>query len=71
MYQQLTDELGEPVFDRVEAAVTPEQKKRLSALSADDVKCTSLAGEKVTGILTKAPGNDAAGFSSGDVGASR
>ena len=59
IYKQLTDELGEPVFDRVEAAVTPEQKKRLSDLSADDVKCTTLAGEKVTAVLTRAPGNDA------------
>lgn len=60
IYGQLTAELGEPVFDRVEAAVTPEQKKRLSELSAEDVKCTTLAGEKVTAVLTRAPGNDAA-----------
>ncbi|MEO5903753.1 MAG: alpha-D-glucose phosphate-specific phosphoglucomutase, partial [Gemmatimonadaceae bacterium] len=60
IYKQLTVELGEPVFDRVEAAVTPEQKKRLSELSADDVKCTTLAGERVTAVLTRAPGNDAA-----------
>ncbi len=59
IYKQLTDELGNPVFDRVEATVTPEQKKRLSALSAYDVKITSLAGEKVTAVLTKAPGNNA------------
>ena len=59
IYKDLTEELGEPVFDRLEAAVTPEQKKRLAALNADDVKCTSLAGDKVTAVLTRAPGNDA------------
>jgi phosphoglucomutase len=59
IYADLTTKFGAPVFDRVEAAVTPEQKKKLGALNADDVKSTTLAGEKVTKVLTRAPGNDA------------
>jgi phosphoglucomutase len=60
IYSQLTHELGEPVYDRVEAAATPEQKKRLADLSADQVTLTELAGERIQAVLTRAPGNGAA-----------
>ena len=50
VYTDLTKEFGAPVFDRVEAVVTPEQKKKLGALNADDVKSTSLAGERSPGF---------------------
>ncbi len=60
VYKELTDELGESVYDRVEAAATPEQKKKLGQLSPDQVKQKELAGEKITDILTNAPGNGAA-----------
>jgi len=59
IYQELTKELGDPVYDRVEAKATPEEKKKLSKLSPSMVKQTEMAGEKITGILTTAPGNDA------------
>jgi phosphoglucomutase len=59
LYADLTRELGEPAFDRVEALASPEQKKRLAALSTKDVPCAELAGEKVTSIITEAPGNHA------------
>ncbi|TCT10103.1 phosphoglucomutase (alpha-D-glucose-1,6-bisphosphate-dependent) [Paralcaligenes ureilyticus] len=58
-YAQLTRDLGEACADRVQAAATPAQKKKLLALSPKQVTCTELAGEKITQILTKAPGNDA------------
>ncbi|MCG6989467.1 MAG: phosphoglucomutase (alpha-D-glucose-1,6-bisphosphate-dependent) [Gemmatimonadetes bacterium] len=60
IYAQLTHELGEPVYDRVEAPATPEQKTRLADLSADQVTLTALAGEKIQAVLTRAPGNGAA-----------
>ena len=60
VYKELTNELGESVYDRVEAAATPEQKKKLGQLSPDQVKQKELAGEKITDILTNAPGNGAA-----------
>lgn len=59
IYGDLTSELGEPVYDRVEAPATRAQKKRLAALSADELLCTELAGEKVKSIISQAPGNHA------------
>ncbi len=59
IYHQLTDRYGAPVYDRVEASATPIQKELLAKLSADQVKTTELAGEKVLHILTHAPGNSA------------
>ena len=39
--------------------MTPEQKKRLADLSPEQVNISTLAGEPITGTLTRAPGNDA------------
>jgi phosphoglucomutase len=60
LYRSLTQELGEPVFQRVDAPATPEQKKLLGALTPQNVKSAELAGDKIVAILTRAPGNDAA-----------
>jgi len=60
IYRELTRELGEPVYDRVEAPATPKQKARLERLSAQEVGRTDLAGEEIRTVLTRAPGNDAA-----------
>ena len=59
IYRELAREFGEPVYDRVEAPATPEQKQMLAQLSSQQVKLTELAGEKIQTILTHAPGNDA------------
>jgi phosphoglucomutase len=59
IYSDLTREFGEPVYERVEAPATPEQKVMLEKLSPEQVKIKDLAGEKILAILTKAPGNDA------------
>jgi phosphoglucomutase len=59
IYQELTNEFGAPFYDRVEAPATPEEKAALAKLSAEDIKLTELAGEKIQGLLTRAPGNDA------------
>jgi len=60
LFAQLTDELGKPFADRVEAAATPAQKARLAKLSPDQLKSDQLAGEKIEQVLDKAPGNGAA-----------
>ena len=60
LYQDLTKELGEPVYERIDAAATPEQKAVLSKLSPAQVKATELAGDRITAMLTTAPGNGAA-----------
>ena len=59
IYHQLTREFGEPVYDRVEAPATPDQKKILAKLSPQNVGLTELAGEAIQSILTQAPGNGA------------
>ena len=59
IYRELTREFGEPVYDRVEAPATPEQKEMLAKLSPQQVRSTELAGEKIQTILTHAPGNGA------------
>jgi phosphoglucomutase len=59
IYRELTREFGEPVYDRVEAPATPEQKKLLAKLSPRQVTFTELAGEKIQTVLTHAPGNGA------------
>ena len=59
IYQELTREFGEPVYDRTEAPATPEQRRTLGRLSAEQVRITELAGEQIRTILTHAPGNGA------------
>jgi len=59
-YAGLTEALGQPVSDRVDAAATVEQKKKLSNLSPQQVSSTELAGDKIEAVLSHAPGNGAA-----------
>ena len=56
LYRELTQEFGEPVYERIDAPATPEQKALLAKLSPDQVKIKDLAGEKIRAILTTAPG---------------
>jgi phosphoglucomutase len=58
-YQELVAEFGASYYTRIDAAATPEQKVRLQKLSAAAVKEETLAGERITAKLTRAPGNDA------------
>jgi phosphoglucomutase len=59
LYASLTRELGDPRYDRVEAPASAAQRKRLGALTAQDVTPTTLAGEKVQSVVSEAPGNRA------------
>ena len=59
LYQAMTHDLGEPVFSRVDAAATREQKRKLSKLSASEFKLTQFAGDPITQVLDRAPGNNA------------
>jgi phosphoglucomutase len=60
IYQDITRELGESQYDRVEAKATAQQKEKLGKLSPDQIKQKTLAGDKIISILTNAPGNGAA-----------
>jgi phosphoglucomutase len=57
-YRDLTARFGDPVYERIDAPASPEQKAVLGALTADQVDAHELAGEQIAAILTKAPGND-------------
>jgi phosphoglucomutase len=59
VYKSLADELGQSTYDRVEAKANAEQKEKLSRLSPDQVTQKTMAGEPITAVLTKAPGNGA------------
>ncbi len=59
-YHDLAGKFGSPAYERIDAPATLEQKSKLGKLSADDVSATTLAGEKITAVLTHAPGNGAA-----------
>jgi phosphoglucomutase len=58
-YRALTAEFGSPLYTRIDAPASPEQKAKLQKLSPDAVKESDLAGERITAKLTKAPGNNA------------
>ncbi|HWY32838.1 MAG TPA: phosphoglucomutase (alpha-D-glucose-1,6-bisphosphate-dependent) [Candidatus Acidoferrum sp.] len=59
-FRELTAEFGQPYYTRIDAAATPEQKAKLSKLSPEAVKETTMAGAAITAKLTRAPGNNAA-----------
>ncbi|MEK6311511.1 MULTISPECIES: phosphoglucomutase (alpha-D-glucose-1,6-bisphosphate-dependent) [Curtobacterium] len=60
LYAELTERFGAPVYQRVDAAASKEQKARLSKLDGDAITADTLAGDPITAKLSKAPGNDAA-----------
>ena len=57
LFETLTDELGVPYYERIDAPATPAQKRLLKALSPQQLAMTQLAGDPVTATLTSAPGN--------------
>jgi phosphoglucomutase len=58
-YKELTTQFGTPLYTRIDAPATPEQKTRLAALSPGAITTSTLAGEQITAKLTCAPGDDA------------
>jgi phosphoglucomutase len=57
-YAELTARYGAPAYKRIDAPATPEQKAILSRLSPEHITASELAGEPITAVLTRAPGND-------------
>jgi len=57
-YADLAKRFGEPVYERIDAAATTNQKAMLSRLSASKVEAAELAGETIREMITNAPGND-------------
>jgi phosphoglucomutase len=60
VYAEMTEKFGAPAYKRIDAPATPDQKEKLKKLSPSDVSANELAGEKITDVLTSAPGNGAA-----------
>jgi phosphoglucomutase len=60
LYRELTEELGAPVYERIDAAATVQQKTILSQLSPAQINATELAGDKIVAMMTTASGNGAA-----------
>ncbi len=60
LYDELTQALGTPLADRVEAPANAAQKKQLAALTPEQLDASELAGERIESVLVKAPGNGAA-----------
>jgi phosphoglucomutase len=58
-FRELAAEFGMPYYTRIDAAATPEQKAKLQKLSANDVRESDLAGERIVAKLTTAPANGA------------
>ena len=58
-YRNLTAKFGDPVYERVDAPASPEEKAILSKLSPEQVSARELAGESIKAMLTTAPGNNA------------
>ena len=57
LFAKLTNELGVPYYERIDAPATPAQKNLLKALTAEKLAMKELAGEPVRAALTAAPGN--------------
>jgi phosphoglucomutase len=58
-YLELEERFGRPVYQRIDAPATPEQKKILLALTPEAVPASELAGERIVAKFTRAPANDA------------
>jgi phosphoglucomutase len=58
LFAALTSELGVPYYERIDVAATPKQKSALKALGPEQLDLRQLAGDAVTAVRTRAPGND-------------
>jgi phosphoglucomutase len=56
-YAELTAQLGDPAYARIDAPASREQKAALARLSPEQVGLDELAGEPVLARQTSAPGN--------------
>lgn len=58
-YRELTAQFGAPYYTRIDSPATPAQKSKLARLSPEILEVSTLAGEPVLSVLTRAPGNGA------------
>ncbi|MGR3173614.1 MAG: phosphoglucomutase (alpha-D-glucose-1,6-bisphosphate-dependent) [Candidatus Scalindua sp.] len=60
LYKELQNQFGNPIYERIDAPASREQKTVLGKLTPDMIKAKELAGESIISKLTHAPGNNAA-----------
>ncbi len=60
LYRELTARYGDPVYRRIDAPASAEQRAILKRLSPAQVTAGTLGGERIEAVLTQAPGNQAA-----------
>ncbi len=58
-YGELTAKYGSPIYQRLDAVCSKEDKIKLGKLSPSEVSATELAGDRITAVLTEAAGNHA------------
>jgi phosphoglucomutase len=58
LYRELEERFGSPVYERIDAPATRDQKAALAGLSPEMVTTRTLAGDPIIARLTRAPGND-------------
>jgi phosphoglucomutase len=59
LYRELTEEFGEPRYERIDAAADERSRAILGKLKPEDVSERQLAGDPILGRITRAPGNGA------------
>ncbi|HSS51645.1 MAG TPA: phosphoglucomutase (alpha-D-glucose-1,6-bisphosphate-dependent) [Thermoanaerobaculia bacterium] len=59
LYDDLTRDFGDFAYERIDAPATPAEKAALLKLSPQQVAVSEIAGDRITGLLTHAPGNGA------------
>ena len=57
IYRELTRELGDPVYDRTDAPANSTEKALLEHMTADSIQAADLAGDKITAVINRAPGD--------------
>lgn len=57
-YTEITETFGAPVYRRIDAPASVEQKAAFMRLTGDSVQARELAGEPIVAKLTRAPGNN-------------
>jgi phosphoglucomutase len=60
LYEELTEKLGAPAFERTDTPASKAEKAALLRLSPADIHTSQLAGDAIEQLLVTAPGNGAA-----------
>lgn len=58
-YQALVKKYGQPYYQRIDVPTTAAHKAKFANLDASALQDAKLAGDNITRVLTKAPGNNA------------